>query len=169
MFSNMNFITNEDSSESVFESHGLFEKCQFTNVWKELILMIEEKLKDNDYDKIEKVLGTIELLNNMIKTEFLSGLIDSCHNVVEKRARVYYDDLYNQIFSSKTLDDLENIKFDDFKTINQKISKVTILNSLFKDIQDLKDNRELYIKKKDKLSIQERKEIEDKMVLELSS
>jgi len=165
----MNFITNDDSSESVFENHGLFEKCHSTNVWKELILMIEEKLKDNDYDKIEKVLGTIELLNNMIKTEFLSGLIDSCHNVVEKRARVYYDDLYNEIFSSKTLDELEKIKFDDFKTMGQKISKVTILNSLFKDIQDLKHNRELYIKKKDKLSIKERKEIEDKMVLELSS
>lgn len=130
----MDFITNDDSSESVFENHGLFQKFQQTNVWNELILMIEEKLKSNDYEKIEKVLGTIELLNNMVKTEFLSGLIDSCHNVVEKRARVYYDDLYKTIFDSKTLDDLVKIKLDDFQTMGQKIPKVTILHSLFKDI-----------------------------------
>lgn len=91
VFNKLKFINDDDLSESVFTENELFSKFELflEKVFKDLIILIENKLKVNDYEKIEKIISTLVMLNNIIKSDFLIALISSCTSIVEQRARLH--------------------------------------------------------------------------------
>lgn len=128
---------------------------------------MQRLLQDKEYQRVDKVLGQIDNLKNVVRVENLSAMVEKCHGLVESQAKQIYDCLYHELMNAKTLAEIDALSVDALEAMDKQIPANKASYIYLQNIRDFRENCKQAIEKRDKVSFKDRMQLDNHLIYSL--